>query len=649
MKNVNLRRVIISCMLSLTLTIMVICAPVAGYAYAEELTVNPPEETTVETSEEPVIPLEDAIAQTLFLNVTRNTPTAATFSTASESTFSVTFKISNDSTAGDVSRTMTGTYTLTYSGLNLISGPSASGTFSSLATGSPIYKTWTFQAPVGPSTATITLSAAVTSISPSRTFPTGGDQTSDSKSYTVNVLTPSDTTAPTGSITINSDATYTNSTSVTLNLSATDAVGVTGYRIINGTDASLPGATAYSVTSTTSYTDNISWTILTGDGTKTVAVQYRDAAGNWSYNYTDSIILDQTPPTVTWGSPSPAPNAYNWNNTDVSFSFTINDNLSGPDYASSDSSPLVISTEGNGVIGSITVYDLAGNSASYNSPSVNIDKTDPTLIFGPKSPSPTVWDWNNTDVTISFTAYDALSGVDFTTPYSSPLSFNTEGAAQTQDVTVTDKAGNSKTFTSQEVNIDKTKPVVTITVPEQGEGYILNQLVIANWGAEDPLSGINSAIGTVASGLPINTSSVGTKSFTVTAEDKAGNLETMTVTYNVYYDFIGVLQPINNDGSSIFKLKSTIPVKFQLKDANGNYINDAVARIFVKKISNGVNGGEIEAISTSAATEGNLFRYDFSDNQYIFNLGTKTLSTGTWQIIIRLNDGSEHTVNISLK
>ncbi|NHV97658.1 MAG: Ig-like domain repeat protein [Thaumarchaeota archaeon] len=131
-----------------------------------------------------------AFSETLFLNVKRVEPTAASLNVLSGATFSVTFSISNDNTADDKDRTMSGTYQLIYSGLTLLSGPPTSGTFSGLAKGTPIYFTWTFQAPTGPATGEIILNAQVTSISPSRTFPTGGDQVSDSKSYTVQVLPP---------------------------------------------------------------------------------------------------------------------------------------------------------------------------------------------------------------------------------------------------------------------------------------------------------------------------------------------------------------------------------------------------------------------------------------------------------------------------
>lgn len=115
------------------------------------------------------------------------------------------------------------------------------------------------------------------------------------------------------------------------------------------------------------------------------------------------------------------------------------------------------------------------------------------------------------------------------------------------------------------------------------------------------------------------------------------------------YNFSGFLQPINADGSSVFKLKSTVPVKFSLTDTNGNFVTNAVANIYISQISNNVIGTEIEANSTSSATEGNLFRYDLISNQYIFNLATKSLTAGTYQIRIELDDGTSKYVNIGLK
>jgi hypothetical protein len=115
------------------------------------------------------------------------------------------------------------------------------------------------------------------------------------------------------------------------------------------------------------------------------------------------------------------------------------------------------------------------------------------------------------------------------------------------------------------------------------------------------------------------------------------------------FSWSGVLQPINADSTSIFKLGSTIPVKFQLTGTcAGN--PGLTAQIFLAQISNSVVGTEMEATSTSAADSGNTFRYDAGADQYIYNLATKPLAVGTWQIRIDLGDGVlNRVVNISLK
>jgi hypothetical protein len=103
-----------------------------------------------------------------------------------------------------------------------------------------------------------------------------------------------DRTNPTGTITINSGATYTNSASVTLNLTATDTNQIVAYRVANGGDCS--SASFVAVAPVDPYSASVAFTLTGADGTKTVCVQYKDAAGNLSTTYTDTIILDRTAP-----------------------------------------------------------------------------------------------------------------------------------------------------------------------------------------------------------------------------------------------------------------------------------------------------------------------------------------------------------------
>ena len=141
---------------------------------------------------------------------------------------------------------------------------------------------------------------------------------------------------------------------------------------------------------------------------------------------------------------------------------------------------------------------------------------------------------------------------------------------------------------------------------------------------------------------------LGSTTVTCTAKDAAGNIGTETFTVTVSASWSNVLQPINADGSSIFKLGSTVPVKFQLTGASAG-ITNLTARLYLQRVGAGSTGTVLEAISTSNATTGNLFRYDNTAGHYIFNLGTKTLSAGTYQLRIDLGDGAPRTVNITLR
>jgi len=123
---------------------------------------------------------------------------------------------------------------------------------------------------------------------------------------------------------------------------------------------------------------------------------------------------------------------------------------------------------------------------------------------------------------------------------------------------------------------------------------------------------------------------------------------TVWVQYESPKDGSFFLQPINSDGSSIFKLGSTVPVKFKLQGASAG-ISNLVARLYLAKVSSSVTGTYVEATATGGGDVGNTFRYDPVARQYIFNLSTKGKSTGTWSLRADLGDLVDHTVEISLR
>jgi len=77
-------------------------------------------------------------------------------------------------------------------------------------------------------------------------------------------------------------------------------------------------------------------------------------------------------------------------------------------------------------------------------------------------------------------------------------------------------------------------------------------------------------------------------------------------------------------------------------------VTDAVARIYVARVVNGVPGIEMPGTSTKRDS-GNTARYSDSDSLYIFNLETRNLSPGVWQIRVMLDDGLSYVVLVSLR
>ena len=94
-----------------------------------------------------------------------------------------------------------------------------------------------------------------------------------------------DKTSPNGSVTFNSGDEITNNLEATLTLSASDSLsGVTSMMVSN--------SSSFSGSTWESYSTSKDWTLSTGDGIKTVYVKFKDAAGNISTIYTDTITLD---------------------------------------------------------------------------------------------------------------------------------------------------------------------------------------------------------------------------------------------------------------------------------------------------------------------------------------------------------------------
>jgi hypothetical protein len=124
-----------------------------------------------------------------------------------------------------------------------------------------------------------------------------------------------------------------------------------------------------------------------------------------------------------------------------------------------------------------------------------------------------------------------------------------------------------------------------------------------------------------------------------------------TLTYvgallSIQYGWNGFLQPINDTAhqigasESLFKLGSTVPVKFQLKNASGGIVQASALPQFTRSANRGACDATVaaETPATDPAFTSSTYRWD--TNQYIYNFSTKGLSAGEYRIYAVLDDGS---------
>lgn len=220
---------------------------------------------------------------------------------------------------------------------------------------------------------------------------------------------------------------------------------------------------------------------VTAEGEHTLTFWSTDAAGNTETAHTVRFGIDRTSPTIGH-SQNPAPNGDGWNNENVTVTFTCSDALSG---VKSCTGPQTVTTEGlaQSVVG--TVEDNAGNTAT-DPATVSIDKTKPVITVDPLS-APNAAGWYANEVTATFTATDALSGVK---TQDRAHTFG-EGKDQTVTATATDTAGNSNSVATSSVNVDTTAPMITGAVlgTPNANGWFSGDVTV-RWTCSDNLSGV---------------------------------------------------------------------------------------------------------------------------------------------------------------
>ena len=269
-----------------------------------------------------------------------------------------------------------------------------------------------------------------------------------------------------------------------------------------------------------------------------------------------------------------------------------------------------------------------------------IDETNPTvsLIAVNEDNTPYIpGTWTNQTVTVKYTCSDAESGIA-----SCPADqvFSAEGVFPETIGTAIDYAGNSASVSFGPIKIDKTPPALFIGVEPNpvflnGEAELLKN-------AYDNLSGIQHLAFT-----NIDTSSVGFKSVSAYATDYAGNAAQSSAEYQVIYDFDGFLNPVtdctNNicEGYSISKIKpgSTVPLKFQLKDANGEVVRAASDPLWLAPTQFDYLPYPLPDDYVFQVS-GSIYEWRKNHQNYVYEWSTKGLpDPSIWLVGVRLDDG----------
>jgi len=186
-----------------------------------------------------------------------------------------------------------------------------------------------------------------------------------------------DQVKPQGAIDVNSGSAYANAADVTLNLSATDNVGVAGYYASESQTApAISQAGWVSLSPTVNYSANVPFTLSSSNGAKTVYVWFKDAADNRSNEAAASIHLnmlnnqDTIAPTIAITSPTTA-STYATASSTIGLSGTVSDNIGVASVTWSNAA-----TGASGAAAGTTSWSIAGVSLASGANIITVTAKD---------------------------------------------------------------------------------------------------------------------------------------------------------------------------------------------------------------------------------------------------------------------------------
>jgi hypothetical protein len=294
-----------------------------------------------------------------------------------------------------------------------------------------------------------------------------------------------------------------------------------------------------------------------------------------------------------------------------------------------------------------TSTDAAGNVAEPVIRTVNVvDTTGPAITLNGDSTVTVECHTSYTDA--GATAFDACGNDSVPVNTSGSVNVNAVG---TYTITYTATDGTNSSTKTRTVNVvDTTAPTINcpadIVVTLPANSPATSMPVNFNVTASDSCSTTATVTTTQASGSNFP---VGTTTVTATATDPSGNSSSCTFNVTVHYLFTGFFSPISNLPTvNLVKAGSAIPIKFSLSGNKGMDIfaadHPASGPIACNSNDPAVDLSEIDTTGASVLT------YDASSGQYQYNWKTlKAWENTCRQLVVKLNDGTEHRANFRFK
>ena len=101
---------------------------------------------------------------------------------------------------------------------------------------------------------------------------------------------------------------------------------------------------------------------------------------------------------------------------------------------------------------------------------------------------------------------------------------------------------------------------------------------------------------------------------------------------------------------SVFRGGSTVPLKFELRNAAGVPVPSAVADWLAAVKGSHITEKVDESLFGAVATTGSTYRYEATARQYIYNWSTKTVAADCYyRVGVRLDDRQTYFVTVALR